>query len=201
MVQINHAVYQKSLKSKTVEQLQFIIKDAREAAAANPQGEKAGYYQDEVLYAGMELKLREVKAANTWTRCCVARAEFGPHGGKQMRSKRYFVCGCDDGMCEAHAKVPSLGGPRYEPGKPLKCKEHRPKPAEKCSCGGVLPCENPAAHFEMPEPEQDKCGMVEASTCPDCGSAGTCEECVADAGIDAVADATSSHCGPTGGSK
>ena len=55
---MSHDAYQRSLKSKTDDELKFIIRDAREAAQANPQGEKAGYYQDEVLYAQMELKNR-----------------------------------------------------------------------------------------------------------------------------------------------
>ena len=49
-------------KTLTVEQLQYIKKDAYEAAKiadADWDNEKAGKYWDEVHYAGMELKIRE----------------------------------------------------------------------------------------------------------------------------------------------
>jgi len=61
---MDHAEYQRRLKSKTPDELRYIIKDATEAARANPQGENAGYYQDEALYAQMELKKRGVGAAH-----------------------------------------------------------------------------------------------------------------------------------------
>lgn len=57
--QIDHAAYQKNLKSKTIEQLKFIIKDASEAA--NLGGDNAGYYLDEVSYAAAELRRRYTK--------------------------------------------------------------------------------------------------------------------------------------------
>ena len=57
-IQIDHREYPKSLKSKTDDSLRYIIKDAKEAMAANPNGRKAGYYADEVNYAAMELKTR-----------------------------------------------------------------------------------------------------------------------------------------------
>ena len=56
---INHIEYPKSLKSKSIESLRFIIKDAKEALKANPNSAKAGYYADEICYAGMELKARQ----------------------------------------------------------------------------------------------------------------------------------------------
>lgn len=55
---MNHAEYQRGLRSKSVEQLQFIANDANEAATANPTGENAGYYADEVHYALAELNRR-----------------------------------------------------------------------------------------------------------------------------------------------
>jgi len=58
---IDHAAYAKSLRTKTEAELRYIIKDAGEAAAANPTGHKAGYYQDEVHYAAAELRRRESK--------------------------------------------------------------------------------------------------------------------------------------------
>ena len=58
---IDHTEYPKRLKSKTDEQLHFIIKDAHEAIKANPDSEKSrnGYYEDEINYAQMELKRRK----------------------------------------------------------------------------------------------------------------------------------------------
>ena len=58
---MNHATYQKSLKSKTWQELEHIIKDARAAIAANPENPNNGYYQDEVRYAAQEKKRRAEK--------------------------------------------------------------------------------------------------------------------------------------------
>lgn len=58
-MQIDHTNYPKSLKTKSDEVLRFIIQDCREALAANPQAEKAGYYADEINYAAMELNRRK----------------------------------------------------------------------------------------------------------------------------------------------
>ncbi len=60
MKTMNHAEYQKNLKRKSDAELRFITKDAREAMEAMPHGENAGYYADEVHYAAMELRNREV---------------------------------------------------------------------------------------------------------------------------------------------
>ena len=57
--QMHHIEYPKSLRSKPTASLYFIMKDAREAAEANPMGENAGYYLDEVHYAAMEIKRRQ----------------------------------------------------------------------------------------------------------------------------------------------
>lgn len=60
---------------------------------------------------------------------CSAGPQFGPHGGRQFRERRYFFCGCDAGYCEDHANIPL--GRKMEPGEPLKCRIHRSrKPAE-----------------------------------------------------------------------
>lgn len=58
MTNIDHTAYPKSLRRKSDDQLRFIIKDAGEAIDANPHGEKAGYYADEIHYAAMELARR-----------------------------------------------------------------------------------------------------------------------------------------------
>ena len=52
---MDHSKYQKRLKSLSIEQLRFIVKDAGEAMKANPSNPNNGYYADEVCYAGMEL--------------------------------------------------------------------------------------------------------------------------------------------------
>jgi len=56
--QIDHINYPKSLKTKTIQQLRYIIKDASEAILANPIGHKSGYYADEICYASQELRNR-----------------------------------------------------------------------------------------------------------------------------------------------
>lgn len=58
MKHMNHGEYPKSLKAKSVASLQFILKDAREAIDAMPNGENAGYYADEIHYAAAELRTR-----------------------------------------------------------------------------------------------------------------------------------------------
>jgi hypothetical protein len=62
MKKMNHAEYQRKLKSKSIEELKYIIKDAREAEEAMPMGENAGYYADEQHYAAMEIAKREKNA-------------------------------------------------------------------------------------------------------------------------------------------
>jgi hypothetical protein len=58
---IDHVNYPKKLKTKSDDELRFIIKDAQEAMKAMPDGPKAGYYADEVNYASMELRKRGQK--------------------------------------------------------------------------------------------------------------------------------------------
>lgn len=58
---IDHVRYPKSLRDKPVESLRFIIRDCREAIAANPEGDKAGYYADEIHYAAAELRRRGIQ--------------------------------------------------------------------------------------------------------------------------------------------
>ncbi len=55
---MNHAEYPKTLRSKTVESLRWIIKDCQEAITAMPNGYKVGYYADEIHYCSMELYRR-----------------------------------------------------------------------------------------------------------------------------------------------
>jgi hypothetical protein len=58
---MNHAVYQAGLKSRSREQLDYIIKDAGEAIRANPESHNVGYYADEIHYASMEIERRRTK--------------------------------------------------------------------------------------------------------------------------------------------
>ena len=55
---MDHAEYQRGLKHKSIPELQFIARDAREAIEANPDNPKAGHYQDEIHYAAAELRRR-----------------------------------------------------------------------------------------------------------------------------------------------
>ncbi len=57
---MDHGKYQAALKNKSWAELKYIIEDARETIKANPEGENAGYYMDEIHYASMELKRRGV---------------------------------------------------------------------------------------------------------------------------------------------
>ena len=58
MKQINHTEYMKKVKTLTDDVLRYIIKDCQEAINAMPNGEKAGYYADEISYCSMELARR-----------------------------------------------------------------------------------------------------------------------------------------------
>ena len=55
---MDHAKYQRELRRKDTASLEFIIKDAREAIEANPEGPNSGYYADEIHYAAAELRRR-----------------------------------------------------------------------------------------------------------------------------------------------
>lgn len=55
---MNHGEYQRKLRHKTPQELQFIIADAGEAANVNPTNANVGFYLDEVLYAAAELRRR-----------------------------------------------------------------------------------------------------------------------------------------------
>ena len=58
-MQIDHNEYPKKLKKKMFAELLFNRKDAAEALAANPDGQKASYYADEICYVSMEIKRRQ----------------------------------------------------------------------------------------------------------------------------------------------
>lgn len=58
---MNHAEYAQNLKNKTIAELLWIARDAKEAAEAMPDGENAGYYLDEVCYCADEIRARGVR--------------------------------------------------------------------------------------------------------------------------------------------
>jgi hypothetical protein len=60
-IEIDHAAYPERLRGKSRAELLFIMKDASEARAANPDGPKAGYYSDEISYAAAEIRQRDQK--------------------------------------------------------------------------------------------------------------------------------------------
>ena len=62
-IHIDHAAYQAKTKTMIEDALRFTIRDAKDAMAANPEGHKAGYYQDEVHYCAMELMERSMLTA------------------------------------------------------------------------------------------------------------------------------------------
>jgi len=55
---MDHTAYQNKLKKYSDEQITHVIRDAREAISAMPDGENAGYYSDEIHYCVMELNKR-----------------------------------------------------------------------------------------------------------------------------------------------
>jgi hypothetical protein len=55
---MDHSEYPRNLRTKSFAELMYIVRDAREAAEANPEGENVGYYLDEVCYAANEIKRR-----------------------------------------------------------------------------------------------------------------------------------------------
>lgn len=67
---INHIEYPKALRIKSIDELEFIIADAKEAIAANPDAEKVrnGYYADEINYCAMEIRRREQVKADRWVK-------------------------------------------------------------------------------------------------------------------------------------
>ena len=64
MKTMNHAEYQRRLKNKSILELEYILQDANETLKANPYGENAGFYADEIHYAAAELR-RRIQANNS----------------------------------------------------------------------------------------------------------------------------------------
>ena len=59
--EINHAEARRRMKELSDASLHYVINDCRRAIEAYPEGHKAGYYQDEIHYAAMELAKRRKK--------------------------------------------------------------------------------------------------------------------------------------------
>lgn len=58
---MNHSEYMRKVKTLSIESLNYIIKDCKEAIAALPNNPKNGYYMDEIHYCAMELVARKNK--------------------------------------------------------------------------------------------------------------------------------------------
>jgi len=61
---LNFARAEEKAKKMSEVELRYQIKDCKEAITANPQGHKAGYYQDEIHVAVKELNSRKKKTGN-----------------------------------------------------------------------------------------------------------------------------------------
>ena len=59
-IEIDHDAYQRKVRKLSDQSLRFIIKDARKAIEAMPEGPKANYYADEINYCASELHRRKV---------------------------------------------------------------------------------------------------------------------------------------------
>ena len=55
---MDHSGYIKHTKTMDIAALLFVLKDCREAIAANPENPKNGDYADQVSYCGMEITRR-----------------------------------------------------------------------------------------------------------------------------------------------
>lgn len=60
---MNHAAYQAKCRTMSYAELEYACKDALETVKANPNGENAGYYMDEVHYCRAELNRRNAAFA------------------------------------------------------------------------------------------------------------------------------------------
>lgn len=61
MLTLDHAAYPKTLKSKPIESLRFIIKDCQEAIRSNPENKSNGNYADVICYCSTEIHNRQLK--------------------------------------------------------------------------------------------------------------------------------------------
>lgn len=59
MKKMDHKEYPKSLKTKSIDELNYIMKDAYEATQAMPNNPNNGYYLDEINYCAMEINRRK----------------------------------------------------------------------------------------------------------------------------------------------
>jgi hypothetical protein len=61
LMEMDHVAYAAKCRKMSLEQLEHVIFDCREALKANPNGHKAGYYCDEISYCSMEIAARSKK--------------------------------------------------------------------------------------------------------------------------------------------
>jgi hypothetical protein len=59
--EINHSEYMKKVKKLSIESLNYIIKDCKDAINSLPDNPKNSYYMDEIHYCCMELVARKNK--------------------------------------------------------------------------------------------------------------------------------------------
>ena len=67
MKTMNHAEYMKRVKTMTYNELLYTARDAKEAAAANPEGENTSYYLDEVRSVEKDATTATVWFAYQWS--------------------------------------------------------------------------------------------------------------------------------------
>ena len=60
--QMDHDAYRRKVRGMSDDSLRWVIRDCREALDANPDTDKASYYQDEICYCEMELAARQRRA-------------------------------------------------------------------------------------------------------------------------------------------
>lgn len=58
---MNHAHWMKKVKTMTISELQYVIKDCTEAITANPDNPKCSEYTDIKIYCGQELRKRNAR--------------------------------------------------------------------------------------------------------------------------------------------
>ena len=78
---IDHAEYQKRVKTMDNAALNHVIDDCKRAIEAMPNGHKVGYYTDEIHYCSMELAKRQKQMLKDF-------AKKGGFAGSRKRAAR-----------------------------------------------------------------------------------------------------------------
>jgi hypothetical protein len=109
---INHIEYPKTLKTKSVDSLRYIIGDCKNAIEAMPNGHKAGYYADEIHYCAMELRSR------TNVKTLVDAVKAHALKNYERGGWDYIIeCWDDDDIAEEIGKATTEGGAIRKVGK------------------------------------------------------------------------------------